>query len=79
LNEPHTLWRRHARSHTVLTRTSVYEQTRMNRRFYNAYCVKNGLPRINPWRSSQQRRRWLRHICPQFLLDLYQLCERKMT
>lgn len=77
LAEPHTLWRRHPRSHTVVTKTSVYQQARLNVRFYNAFCARHGWRPIYPWRSLQQRRRWLRHVCPQFFLDLYQAYARR--
>lgn len=79
LDEPHTLWRRHPCSHTVVTKTSVYQQAKLNMRYYNAFCAQSGCKQIQPWRSAQQRRRWLRHICPQFLLDLYQACWRRTT
>lgn len=79
LDEPHTLWRRHPRSHTVVTKTSVYQQAKLNMQFYNAFCMQHGCKQIQPWRSAQQRRRWLRHVCPQFLLDLYQTCSRRTT
>jgi glycosyltransferase involved in cell wall biosynthesis len=79
LDEPHTLWRRHPRSHTVITKTSVYQQAKMNVRYYNAFCASRGWRPIYPWRSAQQRRRWLRHVCPQFFLDLYQAYIRRAT
>jgi glycosyltransferase involved in cell wall biosynthesis len=72
LDEPQTFWRRHSRSHTVVTKTSVYEQVRLNRAFYNRFCASRGLAPVRPWRSRQQMKRWLRHICPTFLLDSYQ-------
>ena len=70
--EPQTFWRRHSRSHTVVKKTSVYEQVRMNRAYYNAFCAARGLPPVRSWRSRQQIKRWLRHICPPFLLESYQ-------
>jgi glycosyltransferase involved in cell wall biosynthesis len=72
LAQPHTYWRRHARSHTVVKKTSVYEQVRLNRIFYNQFCVKRGLAPVRSWRSRQQLKRWLRHVCPPFLLGSYQ-------
>jgi len=72
LEEPHTFWRRHPRSHTVVTKTSVYEQVRLNRAYYNRFCMSRGLAPVRSWRSRQQMKRWLRHICPPFLLDSYQ-------
>ena len=72
LDEPHTFWRRHPRSHTVVKKTSVYEQVRLNRTFYNRFCASRGLAPVRSWRSRQQMKRWLRHICPPFLLDSYQ-------
>lgn len=72
LSNPYTFWRRHPRSHTMARKTSVYEQVRMNRIFYNAFCARRGLPGVRGWRSAQHRRRWLRHICPAALLKLYQ-------
>lgn len=70
--EPQTFWRRHARSHTVVKKTSVYEQVRMNRAYYNSFCAARGLPLVRSWRSRQQIKRWLRHVCPPFLLESYQ-------
>jgi glycosyltransferase involved in cell wall biosynthesis len=72
LDEPHTFWRRHPRSHTVVKKTSVYEQVRLNRTFYNRFCTSHGLAPVRSWRSRQQVKRWLRHICPPFLLESYQ-------
>jgi glycosyltransferase involved in cell wall biosynthesis len=72
LDEPHTYWRRHARSHTVVKKTPVYEQVVLNRRYYNAFCLQRGLPRVHGWRSPQHVKRWLRHICPAALLRAYQ-------
>ena len=72
LAEPNTFWRRHARSHTVITKTSVYEQVRLNRVYYNQFCVSHGLAPVRSWRSPQQMKRWLRHVCPPFLLGPYQ-------
>jgi glycosyltransferase involved in cell wall biosynthesis len=72
LDEPHTFWRRHPRSHTVVKKTSVYEQVRLNRAYYNRFCVSRGLAPVRSWRSRQQMKRWLRHICPPFLLESYQ-------
>ncbi len=72
LSEPHTFWRRHSRSHTVVKKTSVYEQVRLNRKFYNQFCASRGLAPVRSWRSRQQVKRWLRHICPPFLLAPYQ-------
>lgn len=80
LDEPHTYWRRHPLSHTVVKKTSVYEQVRMNRIYYNQFCARRGLPLVRSWRSSQHMKRWLRHICPPFLLGSYQhLARRKAT
>jgi glycosyltransferase involved in cell wall biosynthesis len=79
LAEPHTFWRRHARSYTVVTKTSVYEQVRLNRTFYNQFCASRGLALVRSWRSRQQMKRWLRHICPPFLLGSYQqITERRV-
>jgi len=72
LAEPHTFWRRHARSHTVVKKTTVYEQVRLNRTYYNRFCVSRGLAPVRPWRSRQHMKRWLRHICPPFLLGSFQ-------
>jgi len=72
LDEPHTLWRRHARSHTVIKKTSVYEQVRMNRIYYNKFCARRGLAPVRSWKSRQQMKRWLRHICPPFLVESFQ-------
>ena len=72
LEEPHTFWRRHPRSHTVVKKTTVYEQVRLNRTFYNRFCASRGLAPVRSWRSRQQMKRWLRHICPPFLLESYQ-------
>jgi glycosyltransferase involved in cell wall biosynthesis len=71
LDEPHTFWRRHALSHTVIKKTSVYEQVRLNRAYYNQFCATKGLPLVRSWRSRQQMKRWLRHICPPFLLESF--------
>ena len=72
LDEPHTFWRRHPGSHTVVTKTSVYEQVRLNRSYYNRFCMSRGLAPVRSWRSRQQMKRWLRHICPPFLLESFQ-------
>jgi glycosyltransferase involved in cell wall biosynthesis len=72
LDQPHTFWRRHPRSHTVVKKTSVYEQVRLNRAYYNRFCISRGLAPVRSWRSRQQMKRWLRHICPAFLLESYQ-------
>lgn len=80
LEKPHTFWRRHALSHTVIKKTSVYEQVRLNRAYYNQFCAKKGLPLVHSWRSRQQIKRWLRHICPPFLLESFrQLGGRKLS
>ncbi len=73
LDEPHTYWRRHARSHTVMTKTSVYAQMQMNREYYNRFCARAGLPGVHTWRSPQHMKRLLRHLCPPRLIDSYQL------
>ncbi len=72
LEEPHTYWRRHPGSHTVLKRTSVYEQMRMNREYYNRFCARTGRPLVHTWRSPQHMKRLLRHLCPPQLIDSYQ-------
>lgn len=80
LSEPHTYWRRHPRSHTVVKKTSVYEQVRLNRIYYNQFCASRGLAPVRPWRSRQQMKRWLRHVCPPFLLGPYQqLTARRLS
>ncbi len=71
LDQPFTWWRRHAASHTVVRKTSVYEQVSMNRSFYNAFCRARGLPQVSTWRSREHRRRWLRHISPEWLVRVY--------
>lgn len=63
LEEPLTYWRRYK----VAKRTPVYEQVRLSRRYYNAYCAARGLPTVRSWRSPQHVWRWLRHICPSWL------------
>lgn len=72
LEEPHTFWRRHPRSHTVMKKLSVYEQMRMNREYYNRFCVAHGLPPVRTWRSPQHLKRLLRHLCPPRLVRSYQ-------
>lgn len=72
LDEPHTLWRRHPRSHTVAKKTAVFDQMQTNRHYFNAFCAARGLRPITGWRSAQHRKRWLRRLCPPFLLSLYQ-------
>lgn len=72
LDEPHTFWRRHPRSHTVVKKTSVYEQMQMNREYYNRFCLRRGLPTVHTWRSPQHLKRLLRHLCPPRLLASYQ-------
>jgi glycosyltransferase involved in cell wall biosynthesis len=80
LAEPYTYWRRHPLSHTVVKKTSVYEQVRMNRIYYNQFCARRGLPLVRSWRSPQHMKRWLRHVCPPFLLESFQqLARRKAT
>jgi glycosyltransferase involved in cell wall biosynthesis len=72
LDEPHTFWRRHAGSHTVRKKLSVYEQMRMNREYYNRFCAARGLPQIRTWRSPQHLKRLLRHVCSPRLVAGYQ-------
>lgn len=72
MTEPHTYWRRHARSHTVVKKTPVWDQVQMNRAYYNQFCASRGLAPVRSWRSRQQVKRWLRHICPPFLVEQFQ-------
>ena len=69
LQLPHTYWRRHPRSHTVTRTTTVYEQMRMNRKYYNDFCVRSGLPPVRAWRSPQHLKRLLRHLAPPRLVE----------
>lgn len=72
LDQPHTYWRRHPGSHTVMKKMSVYEQMRMNREYYNRFCAARGLPQIRTWRSPQHLKRLLRHVCSPRLVAGYQ-------
>lgn len=78
LAEPYTFWRRHPQSHTVVTKTSVLENVRRNRTYYNAFCARHGLPTVSAWRSGRQVKRWVRHLCPDLVIEtLHRLRPRR--
>lgn len=77
LDEPHTFWRRHAGSHTVIKKLSVYEQMKLNRAYYNRFCARRGLAPVHAWRSPQHIKRLLRHLCPPRLVSSYQQLTRR--